>query len=64
MKITNPFRDCVLSNRDCQNVLNGAQGLAGQSDSFRQFEGGVKLGIGSFNLVGFFFFGKQYFVRS
>uniref|UniRef100_A0A3Q1I6F0 Tetratricopeptide repeat protein 39B n=1 Tax=Anabas testudineus TaxID=64144 RepID=A0A3Q1I6F0_ANATE len=25
--------------------------LAGQSDSFRQFEGGVKLGIGSFNLM-------------
>lgn len=43
-------------------MLNGAQGLAGQSDSFRQFEGGVKLGIGSFNLVGNL--GKQYFVRS
>lgn len=43
----------VSSNRDCQNVLNVTQDLAGQSDSFRQFEGGVKLGIGSFNLVGF-----------
>lgn len=37
-------------------MLNGNQGLAGHSDSFRQFEGGVKLGIGSFNLVGFFLF--------
>lgn len=55
---------CVSSIRDCQNVLNGAQGLAGQSDSFRQFEGGVKLGIGSFNLVGFFFFFLTVFVRS
>lgn len=37
-------------------MLNDNQGLAGHSDSFRQFEGGVKLGIGSFNLVGFFSF--------
>uniref|UniRef100_A0A3Q0RRB6 Tetratricopeptide repeat domain 39B n=1 Tax=Amphilophus citrinellus TaxID=61819 RepID=A0A3Q0RRB6_AMPCI len=37
--------------RDCQNVLNVTQDLASQSDSFRQFEGGVKLGIGSFNLM-------------
>uniref|UniRef100_A0A7N6A784 Tetratricopeptide repeat protein 39B n=1 Tax=Anabas testudineus TaxID=64144 RepID=A0A7N6A784_ANATE len=37
--------------KDCQNVLNVPQDLAGQSDSFRQFEGGVKLGIGSFNLM-------------
>ncbi|KAE8279521.1 Tetratricopeptide repeat protein 39B [Larimichthys crocea] len=37
--------------KDCQNVLNVTQDLAGQSDSFRQFEGGVKLGIGSFNLM-------------
>lgn len=43
---------CVISsNRDCQNVLSVAQELAGQSESFRQFEGGVKLGVGSFNLV-------------
>lgn len=41
----------MSSNRDCQNVLNVTQDLAGQSDSFRQFEGGVKLGIGSFNLM-------------
>lgn len=34
-------------------MLNVTQDLASQSDSFRQFEGGVKLGIGSFNLVGF-----------
>ncbi|CAI5660854.1 tetratricopeptide repeat protein 39B [Oreochromis aureus] len=37
--------------KDCQNVLNVTQDLASQSDSFRQFEGGVKLGIGSFNLM-------------
>ncbi|KAM3857737.1 tetratricopeptide repeat protein 39B [Diretmus argenteus] len=37
--------------KDCQNVLNGTQNVAGHSDSFRQFEGGVKLGIGSFNLM-------------
>lgn len=44
--------DCLLSsNRDCQNLLNVNRDLAGQSDVFRQFEGGVKLGIGSFNLV-------------
>lgn len=43
----------MSSVRDCQNVLNVPQDLkTGQSDSFRQFEGGVKLGIGSFNLVG------------
>lgn len=56
----------VSFNRDCQNVLNDNQGLAGHSDSFRQFEGGVKLGIGSFNLVGFFSFyrNKTWFISS
>ncbi|XP_061565821.1 tetratricopeptide repeat protein 39B [Cololabis saira] len=37
--------------KDCQNVLSASQDLAGRSDSFRQFEGGVKLGVGSFNLM-------------
>ncbi|KAF7647599.1 hypothetical protein LDENG_00169830 [Lucifuga dentata] len=37
--------------KDCQNGLNVTQDAAGQSDSFRQFEGGVRLGIGSFNLM-------------
>lgn len=37
--------------KDCQNVLNVARETDGQSDAFRQFEGGVKLGIGSFNLM-------------
>ncbi|XP_068611794.1 tetratricopeptide repeat protein 39B [Brachionichthys hirsutus] len=37
--------------KDCQNVLNATQDLTGQLESFRQFEGGVKLGIGSFNLM-------------
>ncbi|XP_028298241.1 tetratricopeptide repeat protein 39B isoform X2 [Gouania willdenowi] len=35
--------------KDCQNLLS--QQSAGQSDSFTQFEGGVNLGIGSFNLM-------------
>lgn len=42
-----------VTNRDCQNLLNITQDLADQSGSFRQFEGGVQLGIGSFNLVSF-----------
>ncbi|KAJ0006131.1 hypothetical protein NQD34_013404 [Periophthalmus magnuspinnatus] len=37
--------------KDCQNVLNSTQDVNGQSDAFRQFEGGVKLGVGSFNLM-------------
>ncbi|KAM9717941.1 tetratricopeptide repeat protein 39B isoform 3-T3 [Menidia menidia] len=37
--------------KDCQSLLGGAQDQAEPSDSFRQFEGGVKLGIGSFNLM-------------
>lgn len=64
VRITKPFLClcvCVFPIRDCQNELNGAQGLAGQSDLFRQFEGGVKLGLGSFNLVGVFF-RKQFLV--
>lgn len=40
-------------------MLNATQDVAGQSDSFRQFEGGVKLGIGSFNLVSCCFFNPQ-----
>ncbi|XP_033978029.1 tetratricopeptide repeat protein 39B [Trematomus bernacchii] len=35
--------------KECQNSLNAAQDV--QSDAFKQFEGGVKLGIGSFNLM-------------
>uniref|UniRef100_A0A1A8JUB8 Tetratricopeptide repeat protein 39B n=2 Tax=Nothobranchius TaxID=28779 RepID=A0A1A8JUB8_NOTKU len=37
--------------KDCQNVLSMAQDTAGSSSPFQQFEGGVKLGIGSFNLM-------------
>lgn len=37
--------------KDCQSVLNMSQGVGGASEAFRQFEGGVKLGIGSFNLM-------------
>uniref|UniRef100_A0A672KNZ4 Tetratricopeptide repeat protein 39B n=1 Tax=Sinocyclocheilus grahami TaxID=75366 RepID=A0A672KNZ4_SINGR len=37
--------------KDCQSSLNMSQGVGGDSEAFRQFEGGVKLGIGSFNLM-------------
>ncbi|XP_056431478.1 tetratricopeptide repeat protein 39B [Gadus chalcogrammus] len=37
--------------KECQNMLNANQDQAASSDSFTQFEGGVKLGIGSFNLM-------------
>lgn len=37
--------------KECQNVLNASQDVDSQSDAFRQFEGGVKLGVGSFNLM-------------
>ncbi|XP_051946979.1 tetratricopeptide repeat protein 39B-like isoform X1 [Xyrauchen texanus] len=37
--------------KDCQNVLNMSQGVGGDSEAFKQFEGGVKIGIGSFNLM-------------
>uniref|UniRef100_A0A8C1XNS4 Tetratricopeptide repeat protein 39B n=1 Tax=Cyprinus carpio TaxID=7962 RepID=A0A8C1XNS4_CYPCA len=37
--------------KDCQSLLNMSQGVGGDSEAFRQFEGGVKLGIGSFNLM-------------
>lgn len=42
----------ISFNRDCQNLLNITPDQGGRSNSFQQFEGGVKLGIGSFNLVG------------
>uniref|UniRef100_A0A673W3P2 Tetratricopeptide repeat protein 39B n=1 Tax=Salmo trutta TaxID=8032 RepID=A0A673W3P2_SALTR len=35
--------------KECQNILNVTQDHS--SESFRQFEGGVRLGIGSFNLM-------------
>ncbi|TRY60743.1 hypothetical protein DNTS_007814 [Danionella cerebrum] len=37
--------------KDCQSALNMSQGVGGASEAFRQYEGGVKLGIGSFNLM-------------
>ncbi|XP_051921348.1 tetratricopeptide repeat protein 39B [Hippocampus zosterae] len=37
--------------KDCHNVLDAAHDRSSQSDSRRQFEGGVKLGVGSFNLM-------------
>lgn len=37
--------------KDCQSLSNMSQGVGGDSEAFRQFEGGVKLGIGSFNLI-------------
>ncbi|KAI4896420.1 hypothetical protein NFI96_031516 [Prochilodus magdalenae] len=37
--------------KDCQHALNMSQGVSRDTDTFSQYEGGVKLGIGSFNLV-------------
>uniref|UniRef100_A0A3B3SV32 Tetratricopeptide repeat protein 39B n=1 Tax=Paramormyrops kingsleyae TaxID=1676925 RepID=A0A3B3SV32_9TELE len=37
--------------KECQHVVNMTQYVASNSDAFHQFEGGVKLGIGSFNLM-------------
>ncbi|KAL2079372.1 hypothetical protein ACEWY4_025116 [Coilia grayii] len=37
--------------KDCQHLLNTAQEAGTQTEALRQFEGGVKLGIGSFNLM-------------
>ncbi|XP_034413581.1 tetratricopeptide repeat protein 39B isoform X1 [Cyclopterus lumpus] len=37
--------------KDCQNGISTSQDPDGQSDVFRQFDGGVKLGVGSFNLM-------------
>ncbi|XP_030630393.1 tetratricopeptide repeat protein 39B [Chanos chanos] len=37
--------------KECQHVLNMCQELGVDSEAFRQFEGGVRLGIGSFNLM-------------
>uniref|UniRef100_A0A8C2EEE6 Tetratricopeptide repeat protein 39B n=1 Tax=Cyprinus carpio TaxID=7962 RepID=A0A8C2EEE6_CYPCA len=37
--------------KDCQSLSKMSQGVGGDSEAFRQFEGGVKLGIGSFNLM-------------
>ncbi|XP_055044464.2 tetratricopeptide repeat protein 39B [Misgurnus anguillicaudatus] len=37
--------------KECQSVLNMSQGVGGDNEAFRQYEGGVKLGIGSFNLM-------------
>ncbi|KAM3590032.1 uncharacterized protein V6R79_002371 [Siganus canaliculatus] len=37
--------------KECQNLLNASQDLVDRSDLFRQFQGAVKLGIGSFNLM-------------
>ncbi|KAG5844927.1 hypothetical protein ANANG_G00133340 [Anguilla anguilla] len=37
--------------KECQNILSESQDLVSSSETFRQFEGGVKLGIGSFNLM-------------
>ncbi|KAJ8262194.1 hypothetical protein GJAV_G00163570 [Gymnothorax javanicus] len=37
--------------KECQHILNMSQDLGSSNETFRQFEGGVKLGIGSFNLM-------------
>ncbi|XP_077598613.1 tetratricopeptide repeat protein 39B [Stigmatopora nigra] len=45
------IRNSYQIYKDCHNVLNVAVGPSGDSDCHRQFEGGVKLGMGSFNLM-------------
>ncbi|XP_037116633.1 tetratricopeptide repeat protein 39B isoform X3 [Syngnathus acus] len=45
------IRSSYLIYKDCHNVLNAANDTDSQSDLHRQFEGGVKLGVGSFNLM-------------
>ncbi|XP_028836032.1 tetratricopeptide repeat protein 39B [Denticeps clupeoides] len=37
--------------KDCQHVLSLVEARGGDSEALRQFEGGVKLGIGTFNLM-------------
>ncbi|XP_068443543.1 tetratricopeptide repeat protein 39B [Clinocottus analis] len=37
--------------KDCQNGISSSRDPAGLSDLFQQFDGGVKLGVGSFNLM-------------
>ncbi|KAG5260636.1 hypothetical protein AALO_G00294740 [Alosa alosa] len=37
--------------KDCQHLLSAAQEGGAETEALRQFEGGVKLGIGSFNLM-------------
>ncbi|KAJ8383017.1 hypothetical protein SKAU_G00037950 [Synaphobranchus kaupii] len=37
--------------KECQHILNLTQDLGSSKETFGQFEGGVKLGIGSFNLM-------------
>uniref|UniRef100_A0AAY5F4E9 Tetratricopeptide repeat protein 39B n=1 Tax=Electrophorus electricus TaxID=8005 RepID=A0AAY5F4E9_ELEEL len=37
--------------KDCQHVLNTSQGVCGDTEVYKQFEGGVRVGIGSFNLM-------------
>ncbi|KAG9347071.1 hypothetical protein JZ751_005998 [Albula glossodonta] len=48
------YAECLLQKASLtfvQNMLAISQDLGGSNDTFRQFEGGVKLGIGSFNLM-------------
>uniref|UniRef100_A0A8K9US87 Tetratricopeptide repeat protein 39B n=1 Tax=Oncorhynchus mykiss TaxID=8022 RepID=A0A8K9US87_ONCMY len=47
IKIRTSFQ--IYKSVECQNILNVTQDHS--SESFRQFEGGVRLGIGSFNLM-------------
>lgn len=37
--------------RECHQVLQMTQGNKSRNETYYQFEGGVKLGIGAFNLV-------------
>uniref|UniRef100_A0A9J7X9T3 Tetratricopeptide repeat protein 39B n=1 Tax=Cyprinus carpio carpio TaxID=630221 RepID=A0A9J7X9T3_CYPCA len=41
----------IRTSYQIYNLSKMSQGVGGDSEAFRQFEGGVKLGIGSFNLM-------------
>uniref|UniRef100_A0A9J8AID4 Tetratricopeptide repeat protein 39B n=1 Tax=Cyprinus carpio carpio TaxID=630221 RepID=A0A9J8AID4_CYPCA len=48
------YAECLLQKATLtfvQSLSKMSQGVGGDSEAFRQFEGGVKLGIGSFNLM-------------
>lgn len=43
------FFSCI--KRECHQVLQMTQGSKSKNETYHQFEGGVNLGIGAFNLV-------------
>ncbi|XP_063042670.1 tetratricopeptide repeat protein 39B-like [Engraulis encrasicolus] len=45
------IRTSYQTYKDCQHLLSGAHEAGTETEALRQFEGGVKLGIGTFNLM-------------